>query len=133
MRPLLVQVFSPRRTVFLGYARLPRCDGASAFTADSRLAASPPELALPLTPVAASAGAGSSGAPGPIRPARPQPSTPRPERDNDVLGVDVHLPAFLQPENWQGWQFGAALLLVVLPLLLMLALVVRFVRGTWNP
>jgi hypothetical protein len=45
----------------------------------------------------------------------------------------VDLPALPRPEEGQLWALMGALLLVGLPLLVMLALVVRFVRGSWNP
>ena len=50
-----------------------------------------------------------------------------------MLGVDVDRPALPQPEDGQAWELAAALLLIGLPLLLVLALVVRFLRGSWNP
>ena len=133
MRPLLVKVVSPRRTILLGAARADRCDSPAVIVHD--VGAFTPGAALP-TPVAtlseSSASASASHVPG--RSASPPASTPtRPARNHEVLGVDVHVPALPEPEEWVAWQFAVAVLLVGLPLLLMLALVVRFVRGSWNP
>lgn len=134
LRPLLVQVFSPRRTVLLGDARVPRCDGVAGVAARRGLAALTPEPPLHSTPIAPPSGLGSSAAPSPNPAAKPKTSTgPSPDRDHDVLGVDVDIPAPPQLEGSTPWELAGPLLLIGLPLLLMVALVVRFARGTWNP
>lgn len=133
VRPLLVQVVSPRRTILLGEARAPRavCDAASGFVARERLAASAPALALMVTPFDPPARRPAPA--GAARAVEPGTSMTPPQRNDDVLGVRVDLPALPRPEEGQLWALMGALLLVGLPLLVMLALVVRFLRGSWNP
>ena len=99
--------------------------GHAAFTAGlTHVSTLPSQAGIPVSPTPA---------------AKPQASVPAPaERDHDVLGVEVDLPALPQledgqPEDGQAWEFAAAVLLIGLPLLLLLALVVRFLRGSWNP
>ena len=50
-----------------------------------------------------------------------------------MLGANVDLPALPRLEEGSPWAFAGVVLLVGLPLLLMSVLVVRFLRGSWNP
>jgi hypothetical protein len=147
-RPLVVQVVSPRRTILLSDVRAPRtvCDVAAGFAARKQVAGAavvaagalfsssrglpaPAFDAQPSQQVSPPAGAPASE----TRAAAPQAAKPpRPER-NKVLGVNVDLPALPAPEEFQPWGLAGAVLLVGLPLLVLLMLVARFLRGSWNP
>jgi hypothetical protein len=147
-RPLVVQVVSPRRTILLSDVRAPRtvCDVAAGFAGRKQVAGAAGAAAAPLfgagpgLPAPAFDAQQSQQPPTPAsapasetRAAAPQAAEPpRPER-NKVLGVNVDLPALPAPDEFQPWGLAGAVLLVGLPLLVLLMLVARFLRGSWNP
>ena len=50
-----------------------------------------------------------------------------------MLGASVDLPSLPSLDEGEPWAFAAVVLLIGLPLLLISVLVVRFLRGSWNP
>ncbi len=128
--PLLVKVVSPRRTILLGDAQARRaaCDAGGGLASRSRIEALAPGRAVfsrqtQPAPASATPKAKASG-----RKSAP----PTPDRGN-VLGANVDLPALPSLDSGSPWAFAGLVLLVGLPLLLMSVLVVRFLRGSWNP
>jgi hypothetical protein len=130
-QPLLVQVVSSRRTVLLGDAQARRaaCDNSAALASRSPLA--PFTLGLAFLPSRQPLPAPQSGSPT-AEPAVQASTPPRPERGH-VLGANVDLPALPSLDAAEPWGFAALVLLIGLPLLLISVLVVRFLRGSWNP
>jgi len=130
-QPLLVQVVSPRRTILLGDARVRRaaCDASAGVTSRSRLVAFTPGLAF--LPPQQAPPAPTSATPT-AEPADRSAAPPRPERGH-VLGANVDLPPLPSLDAGEPWGFAALVLLVGLPFVLILVLVVRFLRGSWNP
>ena len=126
-----MQVVSPRRTILLGdgRARSTACDGGAGLASRSRLAAFTPGLAFLPPQQAPPTAAGASRT---AEPSAPTSTLPRPERGH-VLGAKVDLPALPSLDEAQPWAFAAAVLLIGLPFMLILVLVVRFLRGSWNP
>jgi hypothetical protein len=130
--PLLVRVVSARRTILLGDAQARRaaCNRSVGLVANRRFAALTPGLGFLSSREALPTGESPAGTAKP--PAR-HPTPPRPERGH-VLGTHVDLPALPGlDDGQQPWAFAGLVLLVGLPLLLMSVLVVRFLRGSWNP
>jgi hypothetical protein len=137
--PLVVQVVSPRRTLLLGMARAPRgeCEAHVARAGDGRqaVAAAPSSGAFPDAPLGVPGRMSPSGAAAaPRASAAPKPHgrVPEPEQEDEVLGVQVGSSVLPTPGEAGPWAFAGALLLVQL-LLVMLALVIRFVRSSWDP
>jgi hypothetical protein len=133
---LLVQVLSPRQTVLLGETEAPHTGCAA--TASATTVRGQPFGTAPFAPSLAVL-AGASVTPRETRrrtsPAEQNPNEdarPRAADESGALGVSFDLPARPQPAGGDS-SFVAGLLLVGLPLLMMMALVVRFLRGTWDP
>ena len=133
-QPLLVQVVSPRRTIFLGDASARRavCDGSAGVVSRNRLAAFTPGFAFLPPQQAQQARQAPARVTPTAEPAGRTAAPPRPERGN-VLGASVDLPSLPSLDEGEPWAFAAVVLLIGLPLLLISVLVVRFLRGSWNP
>ncbi|HUQ23280.1 MAG TPA: hypothetical protein VM049_09740 [Gaiellaceae bacterium] len=139
-QPLLVKVVSPRRTILLGDGRARRaaCDGSAGLVSRSRIEAFVADLPASIPAGSPEGGTASAPAAPTVAPAtRPHKRSAPPSRSGGggggVLGTHVDLPALPSPDDAPPWAFAAVVLLVGLPLLLMSVLVVRFLRGSWNP
>jgi hypothetical protein len=140
LRPALVQVSSPRRTVPLARktglptcseaAALPPTAGAPGFSAATTAALPATWTTFPVVVLVPAPRKDSRGG----TPAETE-TTPTRLRDHDVLGAGL-APRIERDSGEGGFASAVALALLALigfATLMLLTLVTRFVRGTWNP